>query len=98
MERFHNSYRKIMPNNEGCGIKAPFLTKQGLYLEVYHLFRLADGGLDNPSNVIALCPTCHRRAHYSAGAKDYNFELIKITETIENEIVVRMTASELRTP
>lgn len=61
---------------EGCNENAPFDSKEGPYLEVHHMFRLADGGPDKPKNVIALCPTCHRRAHYSLGAKTFNGELI----------------------
>ena len=70
---------------EGCGIEAPFSTKKGPYLEVHHMFRLADGGPDHPLNVIALCPTCHRRAHYAIDSKDYNAKLIKTVENIENK-------------
>ena len=51
---------------EGCKEKAPFLCKTTLkpYLEVHHVVRLIDGGEDSPANTIALCPNCHRRAHY----------------------------------
>jgi 5-methylcytosine-specific restriction endonuclease McrA len=34
------------------------------YLEVHHLKRLADGGEDSVENARALCPNCHRKAHY----------------------------------
>ncbi len=36
------------------------------YLEVHHKVRLADGGEDTLENAIALCPNCHRQAHYGA--------------------------------
>ena len=49
---------------EGCNQPAPFVTSKGPYLECHHLFRLADGGPDHPENVIALCPNCHRKAHF----------------------------------
>lgn len=51
---------------KGCNQKAPFLrSKDGTpYLEVHHLQRLADGGLDTLDNTIALCPNCHRKEHY----------------------------------
>lgn len=71
---------------EGCGTEAPFKSKEGPYLEVHHMLRLADGGPDLPENVIAICPTCHRRAHYATDAKAYNAGLIIIVERIENEI------------
>lgn len=70
---------------EGCGTIAPFETKSGPYLEVHHLTRLSDGGADNPENVIALCPTCHRRAHYSINSISFNSELV--AKAIEESIV-----------
>ena len=36
------------------------------FLEVHHVKRLAKGGADVPSNTVALCPNCHRAAHYGA--------------------------------
>ena len=51
---------------ETCHLKAPFLRARdnSPYLEVHHVVRLADGGKDNVGNAIALCPNCHREAHY----------------------------------
>src|SRR5947209_15707035 len=50
---------------EGCQQPAPFLTpNQKPYLEVHHIRRLSDGGPDDPRWVVAICPNCHRRAHY----------------------------------
>lgn len=71
---------------EGCGTKAPFETKSGPYLEVHHLTRLSDGGSDCPENVIALCPTCHRRAHYAVDSVLFNNELIRKAKAIEANI------------
>ena len=72
---------------EGCNELAPFETKSGPYLEVHHLIRLADGGPDKPENVISLCPTCHRRAHYSINHLEFNDELIiKVSRTEANII------------
>jgi 5-methylcytosine-specific restriction protein A len=63
---------------EGCGEKAPFNTKSGPYLECHHVHRLADGGPDHPENVVALCPNCHRRAHYATDARIFNQTLQQI--------------------
>jgi predicted HNH restriction endonuclease len=51
---------------ESCHASAPFLRgSDGTpYLEVHHQVRLADGGEDTILNARALCPNCHRRAHY----------------------------------
>ncbi len=51
---------------ESCHAPAPFIrVSDGTpYLEVHHRVRLADGGEDTVSNAVALCPNCHRKAHY----------------------------------
>lgn len=51
---------------EGCQRPAPFFRKSdgSPYLEVHHVKRLIDGGEDVLENVKALCPNCHRKAHY----------------------------------
>ena len=49
-----------------CGEQAPFLRKanDSPYLEVHHRKPLAEGGEDTVENAIAMCPNCHRKAHY----------------------------------
>ncbi|MCM4170961.1 HNH endonuclease [Arenibacter sp. TNZ] len=50
---------------ESCNKKAPFETIGGLpYLEVHHVLSLAEGGSDKVENTVAVCPNCHREAHY----------------------------------
>ena len=50
---------------EECG-QPGFLTKAGHpYLETHHIKALSEQGPDRPHNVIALCATDHRRAHYA---------------------------------
>jgi len=63
---------------QGCEEDAPFITNSGdPYLEVHHLYRRADGGADEPENVIALCANCHRRVHEGEDGDAFNEELIK---------------------
>lgn len=63
---------------ECCSAPAPFLTKRNEpYLEVHHLFRVADGGPDNPEGVAAICPTCHRNIHNGINGEKLNAELSK---------------------
>lgn len=72
---------------EGCAAEAPFLGTDGLpYLEAHHVRRLSDGGPDDPRFVIAICPNCHRRAHYSRDAQAYNEELATSLRLIEARI------------
>ncbi len=68
--------RRANGHCEGCHAKAPFMTKQDEpYLEVHHIRRLTDNGPDHPDSVVALCPTCPRRAHYASDGSTYNEKL-----------------------
>ncbi|MAG63438.1 HNH endonuclease [Candidatus Woesearchaeota archaeon] len=70
---------------EGCGAPAPFSTPDGRpYLEPHHIRRLSDGGPDHPRWVIALCPNCHRRAHYAVDARSFNQDLSQKVQEVEN--------------
>jgi len=61
---------------EACGNAAPFRTKVGCpYLEVHHLYRIADGGPDRFDRVAAVCPNCHRRSHYGVDGPAFNADL-----------------------
>lgn len=61
---------------EACGKPAPFKTIEGQpFLEVHHIRRLSDGGPDHPSWVAAVCPNCHRRAHFSNDYNDFNNQI-----------------------
>lgn len=63
---------------EGCGEPAPFFNRKGQpYLEVHHVQPLADEGKDEPGNAVALCPTCHRRAHHSRDHDEFTSFLQK---------------------
>jgi 5-methylcytosine-specific restriction protein A len=71
--------RRSEGNCEGCGKEAPFMTSTGdPYLEPHHIRRLTDGGPDHPRWVIAVCPNCHRRAHYAQDSQEYNLALTDI--------------------
>lgn len=51
---------------EDCRQPAPFRRRSDgtPFLEVHHRQQLSDGGEDTLENAIALCPNCHRRAHF----------------------------------
>lgn len=51
---------------EACHRHAPFRRRSdgSPYLEVHHQKRLADGGDDSVENAVAICPNCHRLAHF----------------------------------
>lgn len=51
---------------EICKKDAPFLRKSNgsPFLEIHHIIPLSQGGPDIVDNALALCPNCHRRAHF----------------------------------
>lgn len=59
---------------EHCKKDAPFLKDidNKEYLEVHHIIPLSEDGNDTLENTIALCPNCHRQAHY--GKKTFNLK------------------------
>lgn len=69
---------------ECCHNPAPFESRKGPFLEVHHVDRLADGGPDHPQKVIALCPNCHRKAHYAKNAQEFNNSLKDRLKEIES--------------
>jgi hypothetical protein len=50
-----------------CDMPAPFIRRRDEtpYLEVHHRVQLSHGGEDTIENAIAVCPNCHREAHYA---------------------------------
>lgn len=51
---------------EECKQDAPFMraSDNTPYLEIHHAAPLANGGKDAVENAMALCPNCHRKAHF----------------------------------
>lgn len=69
---------------EGCGEDAPFKAMDGnAYLEAHHTKRRSDFGPGNRRTVIALCPNCHTRVHFSIDGDAYNEELKEKLQQIE---------------
>ena len=49
---------------EICG-QEPFIQKNSLpYAEAHHKYELAKNRVDNPKNMICVCPLCHKIIHY----------------------------------
>lgn len=61
---------EVLENANGycgyCKNYAPFIRRSDNtpYLEVHHIVHLAKGGEDSVENAVALCPNCHRKAHF----------------------------------
>jgi hypothetical protein len=61
---------------EFCKNNAPFVKENDQpFLEVHHIVPLAEGGADIVENAAALCPNCHREAHYGKLKDNIKFTL-----------------------
>ncbi len=74
---------------ESCDKPAPFITAAGKpYLEPHHIKRISDGGPDHPEWVIAICPNCHKEAHYSGDAEkikvQHREKVLRIEKNLSN--------------
>jgi len=68
---------------EYCNKNAPFISAANVpFLEVHHILKLADDGPDTCENVAALCPNCHREAHFG-------LLIDEIKETLIRKIVLK---------
>ena len=66
---------------EACGNAAPFKKPNGEpFLEVHHVDELGEGGADDPSLVVAVCPNCHREIHYRRHGDQLNEALRNLLE------------------
>lgn len=50
---------------ECCGEIGFEMENGSRYLETHHVIEVSARGPDDMSNVVAICPNCHRKAHYS---------------------------------
>jgi len=71
---------------ELCRKPAPFITSnEEQFLEVHHLKRLAGGGSDTITNVVALCPNCHREMHYGERREEHLESFFSISNRLKRE-------------
>jgi hypothetical protein len=65
-----------------------------LALDMHHIWEVAAGGGDEPSNLIALCPTCHALYHRGTISADaiyaYKAMLVAISRAFDLEAVDRL--------
>lgn len=72
---------------ENCGHDAPFVNSNNIpFLEVHHIFSLSDDGPDSAVNVAAICPNCHREAHYGKHSQKLKEKLANKIQDKENKI------------
>lgn len=69
---------------EHCRKNAPFERPGGApYLEAHHIHNLSDNGPDDPIYVAAVCPNCHREAHFGVHKAKVDTTLLAWVEKIE---------------
>jgi hypothetical protein len=65
-----------------------------LALDMHHIWEVSAGGSDDPSNLIALCPTCHRLYHRGNIKQEsiyvYKAMLVAITRAFDVEAIDRL--------
>ena len=71
---------------ELCRADAPFADSDGNpFLEAHHVRPLAERGSDRVSNMVALCPNCHRAIHHSAQAVGLTAQLYDQVDRLVRE-------------
>ena len=69
---------------ESCRSPAPFRNSDGApFLEVHHVRQLADGGADTVNNAVAICPNCHREAHFGENSMSLIARLYQQVERLK---------------
>lgn len=72
---------------ELTGEKAPFNKPNGEpYLEVHHIKRLSDGGLDHPVNCAAITPNIHREIHFGKNGTQLDEQLATLIREKEKAL------------
>jgi hypothetical protein len=82
--------RRVLDRAKGrcelCG-RVEFITLAGMpYLESHHILSLAADGPDSFENVIALCPSHHREAHYGSRWRELATEMMEIVAAKLNRL------------
>lgn len=72
---------------ECCLSPAPFLNIRNTpFLEVHHIHSLSDDGPDQPENVAAVCPNCHREAHFGIKKESIREKLLLAIRKKESQL------------
>src|SRR5262245_23566558 len=82
--------REILLTESGYRCAVP-TCRQILALDMHHIWEVSAGGGDDPSNLIALCPSCHALHHRGTITSDsiyvYKGILVAITRAFDLEAV-----------
>ena len=84
MFKVSNLHRNHRHQQENAGIES----------KTHQILILLGSGPDDPNWVIALCPNCHRRAHYGQDSADYNQRLTQSVNKMEDIKVNKRSKSD----
>ncbi|VEB97985.1 HNH endonuclease [Cedecea lapagei] len=67
---------------QGCSNSVPplLMDSGSVFLEVHHVRFLRDSGPDTVHNTVALCPRCHKKAHYSCDRQEFMEHLYEMND------------------
>ena len=96
-ERSEKARRAVRQRATGCenpactGMPPDVGTDGGPLLDVDHVRPLSRGGADHPSNMIAICPNCHRAKTFGRKARAWEESFASIAEQLHKEYYERET-------
>ena len=85
--KLRSGYRCEMPDCDYLGFEKP---NGETYIEVHHIVSLANEGGDVINNVVAVCPNCHKMAHYSNRVDEIREQLLQVVSEANSEFLARL--------
>jgi 5-methylcytosine-specific restriction protein A len=76
--------RRAKGKCEHCGVDGFQMPNGRRYIEAHHIVGLGNNGPDTVLNVIGLCPTHHREAHFGLAALELNRRMQTKVEALQN--------------
>lgn len=76
--------RRAKGKCEYCGTQGFLMPNGKRYIEAHHIVGLGNNGPDTVGNVIGLCPSHHREAHFGLGALKLNEQMQALVVKLQN--------------
>jgi hypothetical protein len=71
----------------GCGYRGFLMANGKTFIEVHHIEFMGRAGEDTVGNVAALCPNCHRRAHYARDRNAIRTQLLSAVRAANDRFI-----------
>lgn len=62
---------------ECCGVEGFVMQNGDQYLETHHVVGVSERGPDSVDNIVAICPMCHRKAHFAADHIEIELKMLE---------------------